>query len=491
MSDDQDSRGRERTRQNDEINSLVDSFAETSLTSSSNSCTNLKLNKRVSFQDSHSPNGAHSISPSTSIDSFIGDSNGSINDFERSGRPRFLRTHTEPQSRNKYFSPSRHHYRIPASHTLLKETSNASSRYEISDGNERVYINQYWLQDEIGRGSCGTVHLAIDTTTGTKYAIKVYSKQRLRRNSLSSILRQIQIMNRLSHVNVARMIEVLDDPMSDNLFCVMEYCSRGVIMKMAMDSTVKHYSEEQCRLYFRDLILGIEYLHSRGIVHRDIKPENLLLSEDDVLKITDFGVSEIFESSNTDGLSYAAGSPAFMAPEIVMGTSISMLTPDVWSMGVTLYCLALGHLPFRHFHLNELYDSIKYDEPELPSNISAELIDLIKKLLYKDPLTRITLFKVRVHPWVTLNGEDELLSYEENTSDADFNSAVHAAFVVVKVIKAVRILQAMAEGRISSSTKDSIRMSVAKEQIKSKFNRSRSADPGSRWSPFLDPHAEE
>jgi [calcium/calmodulin-dependent protein kinase] kinase len=109
-------------------------------------------------------------------------------------------------------------------------------------------------------------------------------------NSLDLIKEEIAIMKKLSHNNLVSLYEVLDDPDEDSLYMVLEMCKKGVVMKVGLDERAEPYQEEACRCWFRDMILGIEYLHAQGVVHRDIKPDNCLITKDDVLKIVDFGV---------------------------------------------------------------------------------------------------------------------------------------------------------------------------------------------------------
>lgn len=105
-------------------------------------------------------------------------------------------------------------------------------------------------------------------------------------------------------------------------------------------------------------------MHSQGVVHRDIKPDNLLLSKDDVLKIVDFGVSEMFEKKSQMLTAKSAGSPAFLPPELCVSGhgDVSGTATDIWAMGVTLYCLLFGKLPFSHCGVVQLYEAIKNDE---------------------------------------------------------------------------------------------------------------------------------
>ncbi|KAL8772598.1 MAG: hypothetical protein Q9209_002259 [Squamulea sp. 1 TL-2023] len=409
-----------------------------------------------------------------------------------------------------YESPLRHHRRHTSTAKPVKETLHARSEYTNSedDGGAVHRINQYVIKQEIGRGSFGAVHLAVDQH-GNEYAVKEFSKSRLRKRAKSNILRrphqvrrpghlaagvgfnsplhrhstsdgddqdgqgnslylikeEIAIMKKLNHGNLVSLIEVLDDPDEDSLYMVLEMCKKGVIMKVGVDEAADPYDEELCRYWFRDLMLGIEYLHAQGVVHRDIKPDNCLLTEDDVLKVVDFGVSEMFEKSSEMLTAKSAGSPAFMPPELCVAKhgDISGRSADIWSMGVTLYCLRFGRIPFERPGVLQLYESIRNDPLNLSSGpeCTDSFEDLMTKLLEKDAKKRITMEGLREHPWVTKNGEDPLLSAEENTAnliepptEEETNNAITNnlgnVLVLMKAVKAFkRLLDRRRPGRMS------------------------------------------
>lgn len=225
-------------------------------------------------------------------------------------------------------------------------------------------------------------------------------------NPLYLIKEEIAIMKKLNHDNLVSLIEVLDDPNEDSLYMVLEMCKKGVVMKVGMEKKADPYDDESCRCWFRDLILGIEYLHAQGVVHRDIKPDNLLLTEDDVLKIVDFGVSEMFEKTSEMLTAKSAGSPAFLPPELCVAKhgDISGKAADIWSMGVTLYCLRFGQIPFEKSGVLQLYESIKHDEVDLSLESEGDFKDLMRRLLEKDPSKRIKMPELRVGCHVTLEG---------------------------------------------------------------------------------------
>lgn len=138
-------------------------------------------------------------------------------------------------------------------------------------------------------------------------------------------------------------------------------------------------------------------MHAQGVIHRDIKPDNLLLSDDEVLKVVDFGVSEMFEIPTDMKIAKAAGSPAFLAPELCgKHGSVSGTAADIWSMGVSLYCLKYGKIPFNREGVLEMYEAIKTEEPRVPEDENPDFVDLMRKLLEKDPDERITMDQLRV-----------------------------------------------------------------------------------------------
>ncbi|KAJ0343155.1 hypothetical protein COL922a_000483 [Colletotrichum nupharicola] len=281
-----------------------------------------------------------------------------------------------------------------------------ANHIEGQDGRSNHRINQYIIKEEIGRAF------------SAKELVDPSDSPTVASDALFFIRQEIAIMKKLNHPNLVQLIEVLDDPEEDSLYMVLEMCKKGVVMKVGLGETATPYPEDSCRYWFRDLILGIEYLvHEQGVIHRDIKPDNLLLTEDDVLKIVDFGVSEMFEKPG-DGMMTAksAGSPAFLAPElcVVRHGDVDGKAADIWSMGVSLYCLRYGKIPFEHDGVLEMYEAIKTESPRLPEDEDPDFVDLMNRILEKDPKKRIPMAELREHAWVTKGGTDLLLSKEDN-----------------------------------------------------------------------------
>ena len=138
-------------------------------------------------------------------------------------------------------------------------------------------------------------------------------------------------------------------------------------------------------------------VHAQGIIHRDIKPDNCLITGDDVLKIVDFGVSEMFDKQDQMKTAKSAGSPAFMPPELCVAKhgEVDGKAVDIWSMGVTLFCLLFGRIPFERHGMIELYQAIRMEQP-IYDECSDDLKDLLQNLLDKDPTKRITMEQIRV-----------------------------------------------------------------------------------------------
>ncbi|RCH89207.1 hypothetical protein CU098_004770 [Rhizopus stolonifer] len=293
--------------------------------------------------------------------------------------------------------------------TIVKE-------YDIETGNKQ--INHYRMMKEIGRGVHGKVKLAQDITTG-RSAVKIVDKRNqkrrmghgLKENGLK-MEREISILKKCRHPNVVQLLEVMDNPESKKMYIVLEYTCGEIEWRQDEKPVL---SIEESRRIFRDIVNGLDY----RIIHRDIKPANVLLSENRVAKISDFGVSYYNPLLAKDSrieptqdlilrmekeLAETAGTPAFFAPELCYAgegkrSRISKAI-DVWALGVTLYCLLFGQCPFTASSEFELFEIIPYQPLTFPFAIEDDLQDLLKSLLEKLPEKRITLDKVKSHPWL-------------------------------------------------------------------------------------------
>ncbi|CAJ2654398.1 unnamed protein product [Trifolium pratense] len=283
----------------------------------------------------------------------------------------------------------------------VKETHKID-RTEDENGNKAV--NEYVREYKIGSGSYGKVALYRSSVDGKHYAIKAFHKSHLLKlrvapseTAMTDVLREVFIMKMLQHPNIVNLIEVIDDPESDNFYMVLEY----VEDKWVCDGSGRACSlgEETARRYLRDIVSGLMYLHAHNIVHGDIKPDNLLITRHGTVKIGDFSVSQAFEDDN-DMLRRSPGTPVFTAPECILDITYSGKAADTWAVGVTLYCMVLGDYPFLGDTLQDTYDRIVNTPIVLPNDLNPRLKNLIEGLLCKDPRQRMTLADVAADSWV-------------------------------------------------------------------------------------------
>ncbi|XP_053669483.1 uncharacterized protein LOC128719868 [Anopheles marshallii] len=344
---------------------------------------------------------------------------------------------------NVPYSPYNSPYGSPRSgrrRTPLRE----SRRVSIEQSGSFLQLNQYKLLDQIGQGSYGLVKLAYSEEDSTHYAMKILSKRKLLRKAglmrrgpkrgtspLDRVYREIAVLKKLDHPNVVKLVEVLDDPLEDSLYLVFELVQQGEVLSIPTDTPL---SEERAWNVFRDVLLGVEYLHYQRIIHGDLKPANLLLSDSGSVKVADLGVCNEFlgeDAAMNNGST--AGTPAFRAPETLLPGQhfYNGKAADIWALGATLFSLVHGNVPFIATSVPGVYEKIKNDPLEYPANsgISEELRDLISRMLDKDPQQRITLPQIKEHTWLTRHDSVRIPTEEENCrlvqiNDEDMNSVV-------------------------------------------------------------------
>ncbi|OVA15943.1 Protein kinase domain [Macleaya cordata] len=264
----------------------------------------------------------------------------------------------------------------------------------------------YVLDRELGRGQCGITYHCTEKATGSKFACKSISKQKLRtKKDIEGVQREVLILQHLTwQPNIVEFKGAYED--KKNVHLVMELCSGGELLDRIIAKG--SYSERAAAVLCRQIVNVVHVCHFMGVMHRDLKPENFLFvnrDEDSCLKATDFGLSVFIE----EGKVYHefVGSVYYVAPEVLnrnYGKEI-----DIWSVGVILYILLSGVPPFwaetdRGIYNAILEGHIDFKRAPWPT-ISNAAKDLIKKMLTKDPKKRITAAQVLEHPWITKNGE--------------------------------------------------------------------------------------
>ncbi|KAG8008237.1 Calcium/calmodulin-dependent protein kinase kinase 1 [Nibea albiflora] len=336
-------------------------------------------------------------------------------------RPHLTGRKLSLQERGTYLSSGSGGGYTHTSPRVARRPTVESKRVSISDSQDCIQLNQYKLKSEIGKGSYGVVKLAYNEDDDKHYAMKVVSKKKLMKQCgfprrppprgpkaaqgeqpkilgpLERVYQEIAILKKLDHINIVKLVEVLDDPAEDNLHMV----------------------------------------HYQKIVHRDIKPSNLLLGDDGHVKIADFGVSNQFEG-NDALLSSTAGTPAFMAPETLSDTRKSFS----------------GKCPFIDEYILALHNKIRtkpVDFPETPK-ISEELQTLILRMLDKNPDNRITIPEIKRDQWVTQGGTDPLPLEEEHCSAVEVTEEdIQNSVKFVPSLSAVILVRAMLRKRSFSN----------------------------------------
>ncbi|XP_050557488.1 uncharacterized protein LOC118262006 isoform X10 [Spodoptera frugiperda] len=293
-----------------------------------------------------------------------------------------------------------------------KRTANIMDGIE-NTGDVRMHDHRLRLKQrfdivrKLGQGTYGKVQLGINKKTGQEVAIKTIKKCKIESEAdLIRIRREVQIMSSVRHPNIVHIYEVFEN--SEKMILVMEYCSGGELYDYL--SQKKVLQEDEARRLFRQIATAVYYCHIHKICHRDLKLENVLLDDTGSAKIADFGLSNVFKETSL--LSTFCGSPLYASPEIVKGTPYIGPEVDCWSLGVLLYTLVYGAMPFDGSNFKRLVRQISngdYYEPRNPSSASP----LIRDMLTVDPLKRADIAYICDNPWVNLGCETSCLEEAE------------------------------------------------------------------------------
>jgi len=299
-----------------------------------------------------------------------------------------------------------------AASAKAKAKGEASSRVSGRRTGEEPHIGKYRLLKTIGKGNFAKVKLAKHIPTGKEVAIKIIDKTQLNPGSLQKLFREVRIMKTLDHPNIVKLFQVIET--EKTLYLVMEYASGGEVF----DYLVLHgrMKEKEARAKFRQIVSAVQYCHQKKIIHRDLKAENLLLDSEMNIKIADFGFSNEFVIGNK--LDTFCGSPPYAAPELFQGKKYDGPEVDVWSLGVILYTLVSGSLPFDGSTLRELRERVLRGKYRIPFYMSTDCENLLKKFLVLNPARRASLEVIMKDKWMNMGYEDDdLKPYIEPIQD--------------------------------------------------------------------------
>ena len=263
------------------------------------------------------------------------------------------------------------------------------------------FTDYYDLKEVIGKGKFGVVNLGIHKKTQQQVAVKIINKDSIKTLEDKELVRiEIGILKLCHHPNVVRLLDHLEN--EDYIFIVMEYIEGGTLGQYLKKKNF-NFSERQASTIMSQIASGVKYLHKYGIVHRDLKPDNIMITQQNdfgVIKIMDFGLSKIVSTQETMVDGY--GTLSYVAPEVLLRTPYNKEV-DIWSMGVILYYMLCGHLPFKGNKEVIIAEKIVNDDLEFNDEEwevrSKRVKELINSCLKKEPKERITIDEFLNHPW--------------------------------------------------------------------------------------------
>jgi len=258
-------------------------------------------------------------------------------------------------------------------------------------------VGKYEIGRTLGEGTFGKVKFAVNTETNERVAIKILDKEKIQKQNMGEqIKKEIAVMKMVKQRHVVNLLEVLAS--RTKIFIVLELVTGGELFDKIV--TAGRFDEKTAREYFRQLVSGVEYCHRQGVCHRDLKPENLLLDEQAMLKISDFGLSALYGTDhNATLLHTTCGTPNYVAPEVLADKGYDGFMADVWSCGVILYVLLAGFLPFDEPSMSALFRKIIKAEFSYPSWFSPGVKEILNKILVPQPEKRYTMAQIKESEW--------------------------------------------------------------------------------------------
>ena len=274
---------------------------------------------------------------------------------------------------------------------------------EYSYSNFTYILDCQKKRETIGKGAYGSLYYAKQKTSNKLFAIKEMSRQQVINQgaTLEIIKREISIHIGINHPNIVKLYSSHED--ESNIYMIMEYVPNGTLFNLIQK--YRGLTELTVFKYFIQVVFAIAFLHKNGFAHRDIKPENILIGDDDIVKLCDFGWC--INISNNEERKTFCGTFEYMAPEIINGSTYKFST-DIWSLGVLLYEMTHGYSPFilkdkDKDPRDELFENIKNRNYTINKKLSNNCIDLIDKLLTTNIQERLNIEDIFIHPWVIEN----------------------------------------------------------------------------------------
>lgn len=259
-------------------------------------------------------------------------------------------------------------------------------------------VGNYTLLEVVGQGTFGEVWSAVERHTRESVAVKILEKEKIvDDDARQRLVNEIAILQRVQHNNLVQLLEVIEEP--DRIYLVTEYVGGGELFSYIVQKG--RLDEVEAARLFAQMVAAVDSCHRQLVIHRDLKPENVLLDSNGDIKVIDFGLGTLLNYTD-EVLTVACGSPHYAAPEMLLGGGYLGQRADMWSLGVCLYAMVCGCLPFDEPEMEVLYDRIIAGEYDFSPNpaLSHAAKDLICGLLRSPPEDRLTAREVLAHKWM-------------------------------------------------------------------------------------------
>lgn len=334
---------------------------------------------------------------------------------------------------------------------LTISENNQINEYDVSY-DEDYNLEGYTFEKEIGYG--GSAEVVQMSKEGVSYAVKIIDLNNSKTNYLESDHKpkeEVAILKQFNHIHVVKFIEFIEDQDNNKLYIVMELLSGGTIMEC------KTFEEK--REAFTEALSAVQYIHFQRIAHQDIKPANILRNENGTIKLVDFGSAVFVEEGKTKIPVGITGTIMFSPPEKFTSTLYDPFAGDVWSLGVTLYNMLFGKLPFEGQNVFQVQNLIKTAEPNYPEDDEyKDAVDLIKQMLKKNPIDRIKVEQICDHPFILQTSTSSLRSFFDSSS---------RIFESLKSTDTMNSMTRISRGSFRSSLKgNTVKIKASKTSVK-------------------------
>ena len=273
---------------------------------------------------------------------------------------------------------------------MITETTDYDVAIEIP-----IHFSHYKYISTVGRGGSSVVVSVLDEKTSKIYAAKIISRKSIMdMGQMEYLERELRVMSTLNHPNLLRVIDEIY--LKDLIIVITEYCENGDLITFITSNSFLMLS--MARRIFMQIVEGVNYLHQRNIAHRDLKPDNIFLDQDLNVKIGDFGLAKTSQKGQL--FNTLCGTFYYLAPEIIKHQDYDGIKCDIWSLGIILYSMIFGTLPWRSTNHQQLIEEICRGDLAWPSEINVEATEIIKRCTCLDPKQRPTCEEILQMPWL-------------------------------------------------------------------------------------------